>query len=87
MSILIFIILLVFIFAGLMESTRASSDIPGSNIQTSTNTAELMALMNIHQLVRPEPSQDFNLMSLEGDIVRLSQYRGEVVLLSFWATW
>jgi peroxiredoxin len=30
---------------------------------------------------------DFVLKSLSGDNLRLSEYRGEVVMLSFWATW
>ena len=30
---------------------------------------------------------DFTLRDLEGKQVRLSQYRGKVVLLNFWATW
>lgn len=30
---------------------------------------------------------DFDLTTLEGDPIRLSDYRGEVVLVDFWATW
>ena len=30
---------------------------------------------------------DFVLKSLSGKNLRLSEYRGEVVMLSFWATW
>ena len=33
------------------------------------------------------PAEDFALVSLEGKEQRLSQYRGKIVLVNFWATW
>ncbi len=30
---------------------------------------------------------DFELQTLTGDTIRLSDYRGEPVMLNFWATW
>ncbi len=33
------------------------------------------------------PVPDFSLSSLEGELVRLSDYRGSPVLLGYWATW
>lgn len=33
------------------------------------------------------PSPDFTLPDLEGNQVRLSDFRGQVVLINFWATW
>lgn len=35
----------------------------------------------------PLPAQDFALKNLDGDTVRLSDYRGDVVFVTFWATW
>jgi thiol-disulfide isomerase/thioredoxin len=35
----------------------------------------------------PLPASDFTLKDLEGNEVRLSDHRGKVVLLNFWATW
>jgi len=34
-----------------------------------------------------KPAQDFALKSLDGKNIRLSELRGEVVLVNFWATW
>ncbi len=35
----------------------------------------------------PVPAADFQLRTLEGKPVRLSDYRGKVVLINFWTTW
>lgn len=33
------------------------------------------------------PAPDFELTDLDGNVVRLSDYRGKAVLVNFWATW
>lgn len=43
-------------------------------------------------IVLPDPSSrtrapDFSLRSLSGERIKLSDYKGKVVILSFWATW
>jgi cytochrome c biogenesis protein CcmG, thiol:disulfide interchange protein DsbE len=34
-----------------------------------------------------QPAPDFALESVDGSIVRLSDYRGQTVVINFWATW
>ncbi|MFQ5931732.1 MAG: peroxiredoxin family protein [Nitrospiraceae bacterium] len=34
-----------------------------------------------------DPAPNFTLWDLNGDVVSLSQYRGKVIFLNFWATW
>jgi peroxiredoxin len=37
--------------------------------------------------VKDEPAPDFTLQSIDGETIRLSDFRGKAVLLNFWATW
>ncbi len=78
LSIFFFIILLVIVLAGLIDKTHASGDI---------EIAELMTSMNMNALAEPYEMPDFTLNSIGGESVQLGQLRGNVVLLSFWATW
>ena len=34
-----------------------------------------------------EPAPDFELKSVDGNTVKLSDFRGKVAVLNFWATW
>jgi cytochrome c biogenesis protein CcmG/thiol:disulfide interchange protein DsbE len=41
----------------------------------------------ITSVTQPRPAPDFTLKQLSGEPLTLSDYRGKVVLLDFWATW
>lgn len=42
---------------------------------------------NLSAASQPEPAPDFELARLGGGTIRLSELRGYVVMISFWATW
>lgn len=39
------------------------------------------------RLPQPEPAPNFTLEDVQGNIHSLSEYRGKVIILNFWATW
>ena|SRR6056297_53350 len=47
----------------------------------------LMILVGLAFPARADQSIEVELPSLEGEMVRLSDYRGEWVVLNYWATW
>lgn len=49
--------------------------------------AALLALFPTHSFGQEKKAPPLTLKSIEGKTVRLSDYRGKVVLLNFWATW
>ncbi len=54
--------------------------------QAATNRAASGLPLTSHSL-KGALAPDFELKSLDGKTVRLSDYRGKAVLLNFWATW
>jgi len=61
----------------------------GQHLQAGgeTRIAELLDSMQMHRFDGSSEAPDFELLSVTGEKVSLRQYRGKVVLLSFWATW
>lgn len=49
--------------------------------------AFLLAVTTAHGEAMNEPAPDFTLKSRQGENLRLEDFRGEVVMLNFWASW
>ncbi len=56
-------------------------------IQGKDGATQSAASPPITQAAKPAPAVDFSLTSIDGKQVRLSELRGKVVLINFWATW
>ena len=55
---------------------------------TALRKTELDEMANaLNKSMVNEPAPDFELADLEGKTVRLSDYKGKVVIVDFWATW
>ncbi|RPI30554.1 MAG: TlpA family protein disulfide reductase, partial [Chloroflexota bacterium] len=70
-------LLAVFGFGVTGRNTEAKSDLQ------KTSEAAVLSSAPLAGSVAP----DFDARNLAGDVVSLSDYRGKVVLLNFWATW
>ncbi|HDZ62243.1 MAG TPA: redoxin domain-containing protein [Nitrospirae bacterium] len=85
-------IVLIFLLAGAYiihmtrENISADPEAPEDTTLT-TGTKDIMSSSDVFELTEPKPAPDFALSSVEGKRVSLSQYKGNVVLISFWATW
>ena len=55
----------------------------GSYLDRSRKHGPVKLVGDVHNV----PAPDFELRTLDGRIVKLSDYRGQAVLLNFWATW
>ncbi len=73
LKIAIVILLTVFVLAGCDNSSSPSASTPAASAAKG-------------QLIG-NPAPDFTLTNMTGQKVSLSQYRGKVVVLNFWATW
>ncbi|GMR20659.1 MAG: hypothetical protein BMS9Abin36_1255 [Gammaproteobacteria bacterium] len=53
----------------------------------AVNSGMVMGSQTLSPVAKPFPAPDFNLKDEDGKSYRLSDYRGKVVVLNFWATW
>ena len=66
-----------------------SNDNPNSdgNYEKLDINPQVSIKENMDYIKIDEPSVDFELKDLKGDVVKLSDYKGQLVFLNFWATW
>lgn len=55
--------------------------------QTALSVADPYEALKVTRLVEPIPAPAFTVPSLNGTPASLSDYKGKVILLNFWATW
>ena len=60
---------------------------PGPGLILAASLVAAMGAVSAATPIAGTEAPDFVLKSTSGQNVRLSEYRGEVVMLSFWATW
>lgn len=91
-KIFIFAIIVLSLLAALFikfKTDRKSAESPGISISpdVSSSLPEMLASLNLIGPDETKKAPEFELTSLEGRKISLSQFRGKAVMLSFWATW
>ena len=84
----IVLFLLVSIYGGFREFSGTIPKAARADQKlTDADLSPLMTAMNIRQPEKPVLPPDFTLMSMAEEQINLRQQRGNVIMLSFWATW
>lgn len=86
--IIIIIILVVMIFIKIISPAESKSEeSAGSSLGGfGGSTPETLSVDETEE-VEKKPAEDFELQTLTGEMVTLSDFAGTPVLLTFWATW
>ncbi|CAM3792291.1 peroxiredoxin family protein [Marinicrinis lubricantis] len=80
-NVIAIIVILALVGWGIYDSRDSQSNLEASN-STQKETAEVKVGTQVGNM-----APDFQLVSLDGEEVKLTDYRGKKVLLNFWATW
>ena len=73
---------LVLVTLAVIQSCANNAPDSGRGVGTGAQTVELEPAPEVGH-----PAPDFTLKDLDGNTVRLSDLRGKVVFINFWATW
>ncbi len=84
MKILLSSVIMIFLVMGIRTPIPAAEEKTGIGDHRIDKLMRKLRIIPLHQIMPPD---DFALKDLDGNIMRLSDYKGKVVFLNFWTTW
>jgi thiol-disulfide isomerase/thioredoxin len=84
------VLILGLVLAGTLGSALYSGEQAAEAVEVTATAALLRgatATLTATPTATPAPLLDFTVQNLAGDPIHLSDYRGQVALVNFWATW
>lgn len=54
---------------------------------TNANPEKAIPAELLQSYIKPKLLPDFSLYNLEGKLIKITDYKGKIILLNFWATW
>lgn len=83
------ILVLTFLFSLLLSCQNTDTDSLSANTGkvSASKISDLLKSLQMFEFEKGVPALEFELENLKGEKVSLSQYKGKVVVLSFWTTW
>lgn len=89
LSIAIIVLAIAIVFVNLWKpsQTQGIKDNPDSNTEQIKSGNENIPGADLSEVQEGKPAPDFELATLNGDSIKLSDYRGKKVILNLWATW
>ncbi|WP_121614303.1 peroxiredoxin family protein [Mesobacillus foraminis] len=89
LSIAIIVLAAAIVFVNLWKPTQTQviKDSPDSSTGQVKSEKENIPGADLSEVQEGKPAPDFELATINGDKIRLSDYKGKKVILNLWATW
>jgi len=81
------VFLVIVVGATFMGSLKKTDGVLAATLSSDKKSDSLYRDFGVLKVPRIAPPMDFKLKDIKGKSVRLSDFRGKVVFLNFWATW
>lgn len=82
-GLLVLAVMVAIVIVGVVQNNMAESEA----LENMALGSDVDFLPTDEGLAKGEQAPDFELTTLDGEVVKLSDYQGQKVLLNFWATW